>query len=131
MKCVIEGINPIAARRKNRLTVEHWPAITPQETFERWQNADPRPTALFTYDEFACPFMNIALRHNIRIPQDLALIGIDDIPAAAQAIVPLTTVCQPKYEQGQSAVQVLFELIDGKKAHDRILQPTLIQRQTT
>jgi DNA-binding LacI/PurR family transcriptional regulator len=131
MKCVIEGIDPIAGRRKNRIKVEHWPATTPQETFDRWQNAHPRPTALFTIDEFACPFMSIALRHGIRIPQDLALIGIDDIPAAAQAIIPLTTVCQPKYEQGQSAVQALFDLIDGKKVHDRILQPTLIQRQTT
>ncbi len=131
MTCVIEGINPIADRQKNRIQIEHWPTISPQETLDRWQKAHPRPTALFTYDVYACPLMNIALRNGIRIPQDLALIGIDDIPAAAEAIVPLTTVCQPKYEQGQSAIQTLFELIDGQKGQDRVLQPTLIQRQTT
>jgi DNA-binding LacI/PurR family transcriptional regulator len=143
MKCVIDGVDEVACRHKHGLKVEHWSKlapsttveqwldVTPQAIFEHWTNSKPRPTALFFYDEIACPFINIAMRHGVKIPQDLAVIGINDIPAAAQAIVPLTTVCQPKYEQGQAAIEVLFELIDGKKAHDRILQPTLIQRQTT
>jgi DNA-binding LacI/PurR family transcriptional regulator len=56
--------------------------------------------------------------------------GIDDIPAAAEAVIPLTTISQPKREQGLAAAQILFDLIEGKPGKNIILTPELVVRET-
>jgi LacI family transcriptional regulator len=116
--------------------IEYWPMPdlpgTGEAIVTRWMNAPVRPTAMFIAgDEVACLAMNAALQQGIRIPQDLALVGIDDIPIAAQAAVPLTTVSQPKYDQGQAAARVLFDLMEGKPAQNLVFAPTLVRRRTT
>lgn len=135
-KGVQVGIQKATAEVSGRKKVEQWswssPNLLEKKIFERWLKSKNRPTALFLNgDELTCQILNQALRKGIRIPKELALVGIDDIPMAAQAVVPLTTVSQPKYEQGWAAAEILFDLIDGKAGKNVIFPPKLIRRQTT
>lgn len=132
---VNDGINLTPSNKK--LDVEFWScdfgSNNPMfEIFERWNKTIHRPTALFfNGDNFACDFINMAVRAGIRIPQDVALMGVNDIPEAAKAIYPLTTIRQPKYEQAEVACKLLFEMIDGKPGREIMLDPELIERETT
>lgn len=72
------------------------------------------PTALFvSNDVMAFGAMEAARELGFRIPDDLSIIGFDDIPQAAHVHPPLTTVRQPLEEMGRSAVNLLFKYIDN------------------
>jgi len=85
-----------------------------------------RPTALVTLNDYlATKVMRVCRGLNLRIPQDLSLIGFDDTDIAAQLEVPLTTVCQPIYEIGAQAVRFLLNKIAGNtKFPQRLILPT-------
>jgi len=130
-----QGID-LAAQAVPDAAVEHWEWETPRPEappgFHRWRQADPQPTAVFVRgDEHACAFMNLALRFGFKVPDDLAIIGVDDLPPARDAVVPMTTISQPKYEQGFQAAKLLFDLMDGKPRNNVILKPELVPRQST
>lgn len=132
-----QGIDGASQALHTPPLIEHWShdrlARYPmEEVFGRWLATTRRPTALFfNGDHMACSFMNLALRRGLRIPQDVAILGVDDAPQSAEAVVPLTTVAQPKYEQGQMAARILFDLIDGRPPRQVIFQPELIIRSST
>ncbi|MDR0849651.1 MAG: LacI family transcriptional regulator [Propionibacteriaceae bacterium] len=70
----------------------------------------------------------------LRIPDDVSLIGYDDIDFAADWVVPLTSVRQPTDELGYRAAQLLFEHSAGAEAHvhqQLVLQPELIVRDSS
>ena len=52
----------------------------------------------------------------MRIPDDLSVVGLDDIWLAAQTDPPLTTVALPRYEIGQLAMRLLFDLLDKDRS---------------
>ena len=72
--------------------------------------------------------------NNLRIPEDLAVIGIDDVPFASFYTPSITTVSQPAVEMANQAVDLLIEQINGEheKAEDCVyrLQPSLIKRDS-
>jgi LacI family transcriptional regulator len=71
-------------------------------------------TAIFAgSDQQALGVYEAARRRGLRIPQDLAVVGFDDLPAAEWVSPPLTTVRQPLAEMGQVAAQMLGDLIEG------------------
>ena len=75
-----------------------------------------------------------ALREEgLRVPQDVSVIGFDDIPGAASYTPSLTTVQQPLHRMGDVAAQVLLERIEGKKEYppDIAIEPELIVREST
>ncbi len=94
----------------------------------------PRPTAIFAYNDFmAIGALRAAYEQGLRVPEDLAVVGFDDIPQAAMACPSLTSVSPPKSELGERAAQMLIELIDGKTP-DRteiVLDVELIVREST
>ena len=56
-----------------------------------------------------------AVHHaGMRVPQDISVIGFDNIPEAGITHPPLTTVDQSVFEMGYAATQILFNLIEGK-----------------
>lgn len=122
-------------------SVETWsfninidPQSAMDEIFTRYINTSEtqKPTGLiFRSDELACTFMHIALRNGLPIPEDISLVGTDDLPQATEAMIPLTTIRQPRYEQGTCAAKLIFDLINNKEAEDMILQPELVVRQST
>jgi len=77
-------------------------------------NADP--TALFAgNDTLAFGAMVAAREGGLAIPEDLAIVGYDDIPAAVFACPPLTTIRSHAFEQGKMVGEATIALVDGKK----------------
>jgi len=94
------------------------------------------PAAVFvTSDRLAMGFMQGLLNKGVRIPDDIAIVGYDDILYAEVLSVPLTTIALPKYEMGQRAAQILFDRIEhGATADDLrqvLLPPQLVVRASS
>lgn len=75
-----------------------------------------RPTAIIAFDDMiAIGALHAAWASGLRVPEDVSVVGCDDISAAAHTSPPLTTIAQPKYRIGQAAVQVLQRSLQGKE----------------
>jgi LacI family transcriptional regulator len=69
------------------------------------------PTAILAFNDlFALGVMHSVRAHGLRVPDDVSVIGCDDIPMAAYAYPPLTTINLPKYRIGKLAVQTLLKM---------------------
>lgn len=81
-----------------------------------------RPTAIFALnDRMALGAMQWVQEHQLRIPQDVSVVGFDDIPTANLSNPRLTTVRQPSIQIGYEAVKLLFQLIKGEKPPIRMV----------
>jgi DNA-binding LacI/PurR family transcriptional regulator len=90
------------------------------------------PTAVFAYcDDIAIGLIRGAHSNGFKIPDDISVVGFDDLPHAHMFQPPLTTVAQPKYELGTYAAQKLLQLISGKPEKDTILMPLMKIREST
>jgi LacI family transcriptional regulator len=85
-----------------------------------------RPDAVFVAsDTMAIGALRAAKDAGIRIPEDLAIVGFDDMPFAANTNPPLTTIRQPIQRSGEIAAQTLIDMIDHPNAvHHHIILPT-------
>ena len=73
-----------------------------------------RPTAVLAANDLsALVTVDLARALGLRVPDDLSVVGFDDVPEAAQARPPLTTVRQPLQQMGQAAVELLIQLLEG------------------
>ena len=90
----------------------------------------PRPTAIFCYNDMtAIGALRAIKAAGLHVPDDLSLIGYDDIAFAAFVDPPLTTVAQDKYTLGQQAMSLTLDLLNGREeAGDVILSPYLVKR---
>lgn len=76
--------------------------------------AAERPDGIVTTnDHLACGVVHGLLRGGARVPDDVAIVGYDDIEFAAVAAVPLTSVRQPAREMGRAAAERLLQLVSG------------------
>ena len=92
------------------------------------------PTAIFALnDRMAMGAIRAIHAAGLRVPEDVAVMGYDDIPTAADFSPALTTVRQPSNKIGQIAAQLLFNLIDKKTIDQKeIILPTeLVVRQSS
>jgi LacI family transcriptional regulator len=72
----------------------------------------PRPTAVFTHNDItALGAMRAIYDAGLRVPQDVSIVGYDDIAAAAYLAPPLTTIRSPKTEMGVLAAQTILQLV--------------------
>lgn len=69
--------------------------------------------------------------HNIRVPEDVSVIGFDNIPIAATTEPPLTTISQQRNELGRCAYVILNSLIHHISISKTLLRPQLIEREST
>ena len=94
-----------------------------------------RPTAVFCgNDLLALGLMRGLAKQGIRIPQDVAIVGYDDVDFANVLSPPLTTIRQPKYELGYKAAQLLLEETQNPEQHTHqqvIFQPELLVRESS
>jgi len=94
-----------------------------------------RPDGVFTANDLIAVglLQALVMQGNIRVPEDIALVGYDDIDFAETAIVPLSSVRQPSSLIGKTAVELL--LAEARDlAHEPqtiVFQPTLVVRQST
>lgn len=84
-------------------------------------------------DLIAIGAVKALLEHGVRVPEDIEVIGFDDIPLASMLTPPLTTMHKPHEEMAKRAVEMLIEAIDGKLGEIRhiIVEPELVLRSTT
>jgi LacI family transcriptional regulator len=91
-------------------------------------------TALFAYNDIsAIGAIRALLEHGLRVPQDVSVLGFDDIPGAAFYTPSLTTVRQPLNRMGEVAAQSLLERIEGLKDYpsEIAIEPDLVVREST
>jgi LacI family repressor for deo operon, udp, cdd, tsx, nupC, and nupG len=84
-------------------------------------------------DEMAIGAMRALISHGLRVPQDVSVVGFDDIRYARYTSPPLTTIAQPKNALGREAMTMLIELLNdpGVPPRKRVLSADLVVRGST
>ena len=84
-------------------------------------------------DQMALGLLHAARERGRRVPEDLAVVGFDDIPEAAYFAPPLTTVRMPLGELGAAAIDALLDQLEGSEAADVLVptRPRVIARMST
>lgn len=89
------------------------------------------PTAIFSVsDTLAIGVMKAVFRMGKAVPQDVAVIGFDDIPLSDMFEPSLTTIQQPTFEMGQAAMKMLTQRIEGNSASSKIIHHSLMVRHS-
>jgi len=89
-------------------------------------------TAIFCYNDMIAVGVLMACRERgIAVPQQLSVIGFDDINMANYVTPPLTTIRQPKVQLGSLATEVLLDLLNGRPGQNHLLLSTLVLRAST
>lgn len=91
-------------------------------------------TAIVCYDDLAAIGSIRALRdHGLRVPQDISVVGFDDIQSAAFNTPSITTIRQPLHEMGINAARLLLQRIRGQRSVPRQVSvlPELVIREST
>ena len=103
--------------------MHHWPQL---------KNSDELPTAIFAANDLmAIGALKAFAQLQIRVPEDISIIGFDNIPFSDCTYPPLTTIAQPTYQMGQMAVETLLKVIDKKKIQKSVeLKTELIERDS-
>jgi DNA-binding LacI/PurR family transcriptional regulator len=91
-----------------------------------------KATSVFCYNDVTAIGLLTACRENgITVPQELSVIGFDDIEPALYVTPPLTTIRQPRLKLGQLAMTMVLNLLEGKEVQDQLLTCELIVREST
>jgi len=95
-----------------------------------------RPDAIFAANDLVAMGVLQALMMqgvDVRVPDEIALIGYDDIDFASAAVVPLSSIRQPSALIGQTAVEILLDEAENPEARPRqiVFQPELVVREST
>ena len=95
------------------------------------QSGEPFTAIFAANDQMAFGAALALHRCGLRVPEDVSLVGLDDLPGAAHAIPPLTTIHHAAKEIGHSAAKALLQLLSGQAPTADIPQPRLVIRQST
>ncbi|EMV2053042.1 LacI family DNA-binding transcriptional regulator [Vibrio parahaemolyticus] len=103
------------------------------QAFKKMAERGKLPSSIFvSNDMMAMGVINAANELDIKVPDDLSIIGYDDIHIAKFMSPSLTTIHQPKYRLGQAAVETLVRRLDDKSNEAQVVQlePTLVVRNS-
>ena len=127
-----------AGRDPQELREVSMPAMTAaagQQAAEKLLAQDRLPDALFcANDLLAVGMLRGLLQGGVRVPDDVSLIGYDDIDFASATTVSLSSIRQPTYQLGRVATELLLDECDNPDthAHQQIMfQPDLVVREST
>lgn len=123
---------------------EHWVegnwssssgAVAIEKLFKQYPDMD---AVFVANDQMALSVMQYACRTELQVPDELGVVGFDDIPESAFFWPPLTTIQQDQYNVGEVAVEEIIKIIEsGWHEHEPVrpksilLAPTLVVRQST
>lgn len=95
--------------------------------------AGRRPTAaVCANDLIALGVLQEMVRHDVRVPDEFAIVGYDDIDFAAAAAVPLTSVSKPRQELGRRAAELLLDEGNPNHVHQQpVFEPVLVVRESS
>jgi LacI family transcriptional regulator len=130
----------LSSLKKHKITLDQELQIPECRNFESGKAAIEEfisrrkmPTAVICYsDEIAAGFIAGANKHDIKIPDQISIIGTNDTSIAKMLTPALTTVAQPKAEQGEQAARMALNLIKQlpMKESKIVLNPFLIERES-
>lgn len=111
------GLHGIAFREELLFTVDDDTMSNGIEVFHRIHELQPKVTAVFVPagDMVAIGLIKEAKKKGVKVPDELAVVGFDDIPAAEVIEPSLTTVRQPKLEMGDYAINMIVDKIEGRE----------------
>ena len=99
---------------------------------DRLLGTGQRFTAIFAANDQMAVGAALGLqRRALRVPEDVSIVGFDDLPTSQYAIPPLTSVEQPAYELGRLAAQGLLQMLAGGKPSITMPLPRLIARESS
>jgi LacI family transcriptional regulator len=106
-----------------------------RELFAQFDRPD-HPTAIFAAsDTIAIGLLQAAFQEGIRVPDELSIVGFDDVDTATYIVPPLTTVSQRGPEMGEMAAELILDMIEKKRpvddVEDVVVTPRLVVRQST
>ncbi len=83
-------------------------------------------------DSIALGVLNALMSSGFTVPEDVRIVGYDDLPIAGQLAIPLTTIRQPAWQLGATAAAMVVDAIEGSQPVDQhvILEPELVARGT-
>lgn len=99
---------------------------------DRLLGTGQRFTAIFAANDQMATGAALGLqRRSLRVPEDVSIVGFDDLPTSQYAIPPLTSVQQPAYELGRLAARGLLQMLAGDKPNITMPQPRLVARESS
>ena len=99
---------------------------------ERLLDSRLKFTAIFAANDQMAFGAALALHHRgLHVPQDVSLVGFDDLAIASHSIPPLTTIHQASHELGRLAAISLLQLLAGETPTAKLPEPRLITRAST
>jgi LacI family transcriptional regulator len=108
---------------------------TPEDGYARLRKRferNPLPDAVFAAtDRLAVAALAVAADRHLHVPDDVAIVGFDDIQLATQLRPSLSSVSQPAYELGTVALDMAQRLAAGDAVQPKVLLPRLVERQST
>jgi len=119
-------------------TEGNWSSSSGEQAFIQLLESFPEMDAVFVAnDQMALSVLREAYRRGISIPDQLAVVGFDNIPESAYFHPSLTTISQDLQLLGEQAVQNMVEMIQARQvnqsviAQSRFIQPTLVVRESS
>lgn len=117
----------------------NWSSASSVLALEKLLGQYPQMDSIFVAnDQMALSVMQVACQKGLRIPQDLGIVGFDNIPESAYFCPPLTTVHQDQSSVAQVAVEEVLRIIESgwqgeepAKSTSTMLAPTLVVRQSS
>jgi LacI family transcriptional regulator len=99
---------------------------------ERLLDDGPRFTAIFASNDQMGVGAALALhRKGLRVPQDVSLVGFDDLPSSSYTVPPMSSVSQPIYELGKLAAAAMLDLLAGRSPEISLPPPRVVLREST
>ncbi|PLR67618.1 MULTISPECIES: LacI family DNA-binding transcriptional regulator [Bacillaceae] len=99
---------------------------------KKLRNQAPGVTAVFTAsDEIAFGAISAAFQMGVKIPEDLSIIGYDNLKIAEMSIPPLTSLAQPFYEMGEKAARMIFDMMNGDQLVESRIMPHSIKERSS
>jgi DNA-binding LacI/PurR family transcriptional regulator len=110
-----------------------WLHTSGKEVMQHFLQLDDPPTAVFSCnDMMAAGALHAIYEQGLCVPEDIAIVGFDDVPQTKVIIPALTTIRQPSEEMGSKATEMLIDQLEGKAGQPRqvIFSTTLVVRQS-
>ena len=74
----------------------------------------------------------MGLNHvGLRVPEDVSVIGFDDVDLARSVRPTLTSIRQPREEVAEASIRMLFDIMEGRRTENHVLTPQLVEREST
>jgi LacI family transcriptional regulator len=120
-------------------TEGNWSSASGAMAIEKLFQQYPEMDAVFVAnDQMALSVIQAACQRNIRIPEDLGIVGFDNIPESAYFCPPLTTIQSEQYTMGRIAVEEVVKIIESDRMNQEVrepanimLTPTLVERESS